>query len=363
MANAESVSHEDLVVCAVKGQEYTARDAIEAALFRGDLTPVWTSFLHRVAAEKHADDNEIDLDEDAIDAAAERFRYAHDLITAEETEQWLTTRGLDLDDFGSYFARHVAAETIGENLSAELLEYRSAPDETRQLFLAELILSDQLERMTSVLAWRLATAAAADSDGDAAAITVERELFLSRTGLTESDLPEWLSSLRRDSTWLDQMLKMEFEFRRRRDSMLTPQTRQREMSALRLPLTRFESEVIELESKDAAQEALFCVKQDGMSMEEVAMEGRYPFKIISFLQEDIPEELQQKFLSVSPGDVLDPISRGDGFELYRVTSKKEPHGDDPAVQERIDHVILSRHFADLTGRHVENRLFVVNATQ
>ena len=315
-----------------------------------------------MAAEKHADENEIDLDEDAIDAAAERFRYGHDLITAEETEQWLTTRGLDLDDFGSYFARQVAAETIGENVSGEPLEYRSAPDETRQLFLAELILSDQLEKMTSVLAWRLATAAA-DSGSDADSISAERKLFLSRTGLTESEVPEWLSSLRRDSAWLDQMLKMESEFRRRCDSLLTPQTRQREMSMLRLPLTRFESEVIELESKDAAQEALFCVKQDGMSMEEVAMEGRYPDKVISFLQEDIPEELQQKFLSVSPGDVLDPISRGDGFELYWVTSKKEPHGDDPTVQERIDHLLLARHFADLTARHVENRLFVNNATQ
>jgi hypothetical protein len=362
MANAESVSHQDLVVCAAKGQEYTARDAIEAALFRGELAPFWTSFLHRMAAEKYADDNEIDLDDDAIDAAAERFRYAHDLITAEETEQWLTTRGLDLDDFGSYFARLVAPEAVGDSAPAETVEYRAAPDETRQLFLVDLILSDQLERITNALAWRLAAAAAA-SESDADSIAAERKLFLARTGLTEADLPEWLSSLRRDSNWLDQMLNMESEFRRRRDSLLTPQARQREMNRLRLPLTRFESEVIELESKDAAQEALFCVKHDGMSMEEVAMEGRYPFKVISFLQEDIPEELQQKFLSVSPGDVLDPISRGDGFELYRVTSKKEPHGDDSAVQERVDHLLLLRHFADLASHHVENRLFMTSATQ
>ncbi len=115
-----------------------------------------------------------------------------------------------------------------------------------------------------------------------------------------------------------------------------------------MPLTRFESEVIELESKDAAQEALFASKHDGMSMEEVAMEGRYPYKVISFLQEDIPQELQQKFLSVSPGDLLDPVPAGDGFELYRVTNKKEPQGDDPAVQERIDHLVI---IATFRGAH------------
>lgn len=361
MANAESVSHDDLVVCAAKGQEFTARDAIESALFRGDLDPIWHSFRQRMAAEKQVDEKDIDLDEDAIDAAAEQFRYAHDLITAEETEQWLITRGLTLDDFGQYFARQVAAETLTD-VTPETIEYRTAPADARQLFMVDLILSDHLERMTGALAWRLAAnAAAADSESDPKMIAAERESFLKRAGLTESDVPAWLSSLRRDPAWLEQMLRMEVEFRQRRDSLLTSQARQREMHMLRLPLTRFESEVIELESKDAAQEALFCVKHDGMSMEEVAMEGRYPYKLISFLQEDIPQELQQKFLSVSPGEVLDPISRGDGFELYRVTNKKEPHGDDPAVQERIDHLLLSRHFAELTGRHVENRLFLSSA--
>ena len=43
--------------------------------------------------------------------------------------------------------------------------------------------------------------------------------------------------------------------------------------SLRLRLTRFEIERIELESRDAAKEALFCVREDGMSMEEVATEG------------------------------------------------------------------------------------------
>ena len=45
--------------------------------------------------------------DDAIDAAAQAFRYEHDLITAEETERWLADRGLTLSDFGDYFARRV----------------------------------------------------------------------------------------------------------------------------------------------------------------------------------------------------------------------------------------------------------------
>src|ERR1700757_541002 len=98
------------------------------------------------------------------------------------------------------------------------------------------------------------------------------------------------------------MLEVGAAYRARSESLLTPHSRQREIAGLRLQLTRFESELIELESRDAAQEALFCVREDEMSMEEVATEGRYSYRTVSFLQEDIPEELQQKFLSVNPGD-------------------------------------------------------------
>src|SRR4051794_12648738 len=147
MANAESVSHDDLVVCSVRGQDFTVRDTIEAALFRGELQPIWQSFLKTIAAEKQADDGKFELDDDAIDAGAERFRYGHDLITAEETEQWLNTRGLTLDDFGNYFARQVAAETAGDGAVPEAIDYRSASDDLRQLFIVDLILSDQLEKV------------------------------------------------------------------------------------------------------------------------------------------------------------------------------------------------------------------------
>ena len=59
-------------------------------------------------------------------------------------------------------------------------------------------------------------------------------------------------------------------------------------------------------------------------MEEVAEEGRYPYRHAEILLEEMPEDLQQKFLSVTPGDVLEPIARGDGFHLCRIIAKAEP---------------------------------------
>ena len=355
MELTESTSGLDLVVCACGGQEYTARDAIDAAIFRGELDVKWKEFLHQVAAERRADDLDIEPDESAISGAAEAFRYEYDLITAEETEAWLANRGLTLDDFADYLTREYYASTLREKIIPDEIEYSSAPADLRQSFLVELILSGELDRMASALIMRLAARCAGKAPPPDAIIAEKRE-FLHRNGMNSAQLAIWLEQLKRDSKWFDEMLAIETAYRKHCDTLLVPEARQRELLALRLPLTRFETEVIELESLDAAREALFCVREDGMSMEEVATEGRYPYRRADFLLEDLPVDAQHKFLSVSAGEVLQPVTHGDGFELCRILRKIEPQPDDPSVKSRIDQRILNRHFAELTSKYTQRRL-------
>ena len=124
---------------------FSGRDLIDAALFRGELEPAWKDLLRLVAAERKADAEELEADDDAIDSAAEQFRYQRDLITAEETEQWLVERGLTLSDFSAYFVRHYWGNHWGE-VAADPVDYFSAPDDLRDLLTSELILSGELDR-------------------------------------------------------------------------------------------------------------------------------------------------------------------------------------------------------------------------
>ena len=343
----------DLVVCACAEQSYTAHDAIDAAIFRGELGVKWKEFLDEVEAEKRAD--ELDLDEAAISSAAEAFRYEYDLITTEETQAWLANRGLTFDDFSDYFTRQYFATAIREKIVPDEVEYQCASSDLRRSFLTELILSGDLDRLTSDLMARLA-ARCAGQEPTPDAIASEERKFLHRNGIKTAQRANWLKKLGRDSKWLDEMLAIEAAYRTHCDRLLVPEARQHELMALRLPLTRFEIEAIELESHDAAREALFCVQQDGMSMEEVATEGRYPYRRSEFLLQDLPVDAQQRFLSVSAGNVLEPIARGDGFELCRVISKTEPHADDPTVKSRIDQRLLDRHFSELMSKYTQRRL-------
>ena len=353
--SSTSVLRHDLIVCACGNQEYTARDSIDAAIFRGELEVRWKEFLEAVEAEKRSDELDLDLDDVAISSAADAFRYEYDLITAEETEEWLANRGLTLDDFTDYFTRRYWANALHEELVPHEVEYQSASAELRELFLSELILSGELDRMTTALMWRLA-AHCAEKDPDRNAIAVAEQKFFDRNEIEPSQLADWLERLGRDSEWFNMMLVIDAAYRTRRDALLVPQARQHELMALRLSLTRFETEIIELESRDAAKEALFCVREDGMSMEDVASEGRYPYRRVGFLLEDIPIDTQQRFLCVSAGQVLKPIERGDGFELCCIVKKIEPRLDDPRVKSRIDQRLLDRHFSELVSKHVERRL-------
>jgi hypothetical protein len=362
MPGTESVSHCDLVVCACREHVYTARDAIDAAIFRAELKPKWKEFLDRVEAENRADKLDLDIDESAISSAAEAFRYEKDLITAEETEAWLTKHGLTLDDFIDYFTRQYWRSSLDQEVGADEVEYHSASPELRDVFLADLILSGELDRMTSALMCRLA-ARCADKNPDASAIADEERKFFDRSGVKPAQLPNWLETLGRDSEWFHETLAAEAAYRTQCDSLLAPAVHERELVALRLLLTQFETEIIELESHDAAKEALFCVREDGMSMEDVATEGRYPYRRVDFVLEDISADAQQRFLSAAAGDLLEPMARGDGFELWRIVKRIEPQLDDPTVKSRIHRRLHDRHFSELISKHVERRLGCVNSAE
>src|SRR2546430_332427 len=180
MAEIQPVSRDALVVCACRGREYKARDAIDAALFRGELESVWKEFLCKIGAEARAKELDLELDEDAIDEMAELFRYEHDLITAEETELWLEQRGLTLEDFSDYFALRYWGTAV-ESISPPDVDLVSAPTELRDLFMVELIIAGELDLLIKKLMWRLAAFAANEAqDVDAKEIAAEQQRVLDR---------------------------------------------------------------------------------------------------------------------------------------------------------------------------------------
>ena len=109
-----------------------------------------------------------------------------------------------------------------------------------------------------------------------------------------------------------------------------PQTT-RGAGSLALPLTKFETEVIELESPMRQRKRSFAFGKTACRWKKWQTRDVIPFRRTDFLLEDLDAEAQQRFLSVGNGQLLEPIQRGDGFELCRVIKRIEPQADDPGI--------------------------------
>ena len=346
MGTRAPVSRDSRVVFSCGPRNYTVGDVIEAADFRGELDVLWREFRVRRAAEARAQEADATLDDTAIDEAAVTFRYRHDLITAEETEAWLDARGLSLAEFSEHFTRVEWGKEFGDRVDPKDVPFTEASAEEREIFAADLILSGDFDRLAERLAWRVAArAAGSPPQGSGSAGEGAR---------TNADPPSQGSGVA--GGWVEEMQTLEAAYRRRCEQRLTPDAMQRELGSVRLPLTRFEVELIELESRDAANEAFLCVRDDGMSMAEVAREGRYPFRQTELVLEQIPDDLQQKFLSLTPGSLLDPTRRDDGYVLTRLLKKLEPKLEQPEVRQRVEQRLLARHFADLSSGRIQWRI-------
>src|SRR5207249_1930156 len=146
--------------------------------------------------------------------------------------------------------------TAVENISPQDVDLVSAPVGLRDLFTVELIFAGELDLLTKQLMWRLAAFAGNGELGvDGKGIAAERQRFVDRFKLKPSKIGAWLRQIGRDEEWLEETLAMEVAYRGVREAVLNPQARNKQLAVLRMPLTRFEAEVIELESLEAAREA------------------------------------------------------------------------------------------------------------
>ncbi len=330
----------------------TVSEIIAAAYFRDELEPMWQRLLRAVAAEKKAAETDLEPDELTLQSVSEVFRYERDLITAEETEQWLTERGLTCDAFTDYFERRYWAEALGGEVEPARIEIFSAESELCDALTVDLFFSGEFDRLARGLSWRLAIQTASGAESDPALIAAERKRFAERWKLDGAARREWLATLGCDRPWLESMLKLEASYRQRCEALLADDAVKHELGNHRIDFTRVDAETIELESSDAAHEAFLCAREDAQPFEELAREGGYPYRLTCTMIADLPDELRQRFLCAVPGTVFEPMPRGDGFQLCRIVRKVEPSFVDDEIRSRVERHILQRHFSELAAKHI-----------
>jgi hypothetical protein len=304
---------------------YTLADAILASASSGAWEAAERRLREGAACEARALAANDPLDESEVEAGRQEFRYAHDLMSAEEAEDWLEAWGLDFDAWNAAVRRSLLRSRWADSLEATVARYPPSPEALAGMAWADLVCSGDLARLVRDLAERAAVAR--DEDGPDPD---------SPTPSVVPRLPEWLRLGDLDGERVRHLGALEARFRRRRRQELTAETITAAVGARPLDWTRVEVHRLALPDEPQAAEAALRVRVDGDGLADVAIElGRPIERWVRFL-DDLDADLRSRVLSTRAGELLGPLRAEDGHALLFVVARHAPQADDPVVRAHAE---------------------------
>ena len=337
---------------------YVWEDVVLASVLRGDWVALEREVRAGIACLKRleeAEDEEDVLPQDEINSAAEEFRYARDLVAAEEMERWLERRGLTADDWMDYIQRSLLIKKWADELEAIQQEYTVDQDEVDDVILCHAICGGHATEWAATLAGRVATFAGiaedacnrTDACGDEQATHVADAL---RVKIATRDVPRCLGDVGPER--LKTLARLEVAWQEFSTRRATPKAIREQIAANRLEWIHFRVRSIFLRDLDAAREAALCIRQDGLDPAEVAAESGGEFTEAEWYLDDADPALRDHLLGAQAGDVLGPLRVNGGFAVMSVRAKQPPSENDPALVGRASQVLLNR----TVRREVEGRV-------
>ena len=291
-------------------------DILAAAEWRGELAPFRANREQALAAALVAEAAGRTPEPAAVEAATAEFRYARDLVSAEECDQWLEQRGLTFADLTASVTRRLLAEC------PEIGEPTGLPPGAGAILRTEALLADEFTDWARQLAWRSALAVADNA--------------LPSVGLAPATA----------------YAELEARFAAAAAALAEPARRTRELAAQRLELLWVEILAAEFTDEGAAHEAFLCVREDGSTLAEVAAANGFPTRTNAAFLGELPPEWQPALLSATVGDVLPPRAGADSAVVLQLLHRREPSLADAAVTERLDREVRRQHFGQLEARHI-----------
>jgi hypothetical protein len=285
-----------------------------------------------VAAEAQG----LEVDPSEVEAFLEEFRYARDLVSGEECEAWLAKLGLEFADLQGYAERCLLAQAAEVEIEADVEETETAVEdaegdadgdpenqrlaETTQPLAADLVLDPAFGSWARSLARRLAVA--------------------HETGCIPADTaePDWEAI---EALYADEQRRCVDEHAR-----LTL------LQANWMDLIKVAIETLELDTPEAAREALLCVREEGATLASISEENRLPLKEACGFLSDYGMDLRQPLAAAKAGDLLHVVAESGMHLALRVLSREEPSLSNSEVAKRLDDALVEARLAALEAKHI-----------
>lgn len=318
----------------VADREYCWEDVLHAGRFWGE----WDRLRDRVGAAEalleELDNEGNGLAEPALDAAAEEFRYARDLLTAEDLEGWLQRWDVSLEEWENYLRRCLVARS-GELTTDPVGGLRCSESVPSRAVWAEAACSGALTAWAERLAgraalwdrWREEPAAQAEGHVDSRR-QPEPELSVRLLEAFETAY-DWFAARRITAEAIAECV-----WRRRLDWV------------------RLEGILLTFDAESQAREAAMLGREDGDPPEVVAAKSGASVQEGPFLLEDFEPSVRDRLRSPLPNDWAGPFEAGGRFVLLFVRERVPPRPEHPDIRRRAERWLLE----ELTAREVSRRV-------
>lgn len=323
----------------VDGEAWTWGDAVLATIRSGEWAELESRARHGLAALHRLQASGQEVPAAELTQAARSFRYARELLAAEELDAWLDRRGLSHADWRD----HLRRELLRRGSAGSAHEDAVPEDEVHAAAGVDLICGGGLEAAARRLAAQAALAppedgaGAEEHDSGDDAVTAGRVL-----GGEPSDWSERLARLAR----------IEAGAAAARDALADEPAVEHELAEHRLEWLRIELELLDLPHEEAAREAALCVRADGSELGEVAARAGSALRSRRLLLAEADAWLAPHLLGAEEGEVIGPVAHDGGHAVARVRAKRAADAADPELRRRAEAALVQR----AAARHVSERV-------
>ena len=295
----------------VADHKFGWKEIVLAARLWGEWQPFFERTRRALACLQAAVTFNQALPANEIRAAANAFRYAHNLISAEETNSWLARWQMTVEDWMNYFRGQWLRDQWTARLGDIAVAHPISDAEVFAVIQSHAVCADKLRDWAIKLAGRAALALYSDS--------------FQAVAQSSGDL----------------IAGIEAEYQRQQRQTITPKLLETKIANHRLDWIRYDCRYVWFPEKCMAREAAWCVSEDGLSLDEVADDARGVVQHWNFYLDELDAAVRPQFLAARAGDYLGPIHMLEGFPLFSIVAKTMPAAADPQIRGRAEQAIVT----------------------
>jgi hypothetical protein len=261
---------------------------------------------------------------------------------------------ISTEDWMAYITRDVLRQMWADEIEELLDRYPPSPRQLEAAAIAEGISSGLFDVFDASFSERAATAFDACPDLFAAGHTASLTRTESATRLVRQHA-HWLTTYPEAESVarMTRILDIDEAYRAASEQLVSAESLQHVIEAHRLQWVVVDLDTITFADEGAAREAILCMKEDGMSMQNVGALSRHPVTRDRRFLEDVPAEHRDHLLSVEPGSLIGPLPFDGRYQVAAVLARTTPTLDDDRVAQRARAILLEQEGRRAARDHVK----------